>query len=148
MAKLAEYMTDFDPADIVRRYDYTPVSIEMKIPQMKRGSFKHGAYVMTQMGYSRPNVQCSSYKTPIDNLYLCGASTFPGGMITFGGGYNAAKVVAETLGLNVWWTEPDSVVGRARKGVPAMIVWSQGPGQTAAAARSGGGEPERRPPII
>ncbi len=116
LAKLADYMTDFSAADIVRQYDYTPVSIEMKIPQMKRGSFKHGAYIMTQMGYSRPNVQCSSYKTPIENLYLCGASTFPGGMITFGGGYNSAKVVAEKLGLNVWWTEPDSVAAAREKG--------------------------------
>ena len=113
---MASHMTDFDPATIVRRYDYTPVHIEMKIPQMRRGSFKHGAYVMTQMGYSRPNVQCSSYRTPIGNLYVCGASTFPGGMITFGGGYNAAKVVAEDLGLNIWWKEPDSVEAARRKG--------------------------------
>lgn len=88
----------------------------MKIPQMKRGSFKHGAYIMTQMGYSRPNVQCSSYKTPIENLYVCGASTFPGGMITFGGGYNAAKVVAEDLGLKIWWNEPASVTAAREKG--------------------------------
>ena len=116
IAKLSSYMTDFDPATIVRRYDYSPVSIEMKIPQMKRGSFKHGAYVMTQMGYSRPNVQCSSYKTPIDNLYVCGASTFPGGMITFGAGYNAARVVAEAMHLNVWWKEPASVSAAREKG--------------------------------
>jgi phytoene dehydrogenase-like protein len=116
IAKLSQYMTNFDSADIVRRYDYTPKDIEAKIPQMKRGSFKHGAYVMTQMGYSRPNVQCSSYKTPIDNLYVCGASTFPGGMITFGGGYNAAKVVAEAMGLKVWWTEPDSVTEARKQG--------------------------------
>jgi phytoene dehydrogenase-like protein len=116
IAALANHMTDFDPANIIRRYDYTPVHIEMKIPQMKRGSFKHGAYIMTQMGYSRPNVQCSSYKTPIDNLYVCGASTFPGGMITFGGGYNAAKVVAEDLGLNIWWKEPPSVTAARERG--------------------------------
>lgn len=116
IATLASYMTDFDAGSIVRRYDYTPVHIEMKIPQMKRGSFKHGAYIMTQMGYSRPNVQCSSYKTPIDNLYVCGASTFPGGMITFGGGYNAAKVVAEDLGLKIWWKEPPSVTAAREKG--------------------------------
>jgi phytoene dehydrogenase-like protein len=116
VAALASYTTDFDPATIVRRYDYTPVSIEQKIPQMKRGSFKHGAYVMTQMGYSRPNVQCSSYKTPIDNLYVCGASTFPGGMITFGPGYNAAKVVAQDLGLNIWWSEPPAVAAARERG--------------------------------
>ena len=117
IAKLAEYMVDFDPADIIRRYQYTPVYIEMKIPQMKRGSFKHGAYVMTQMGFSRPNVQCSSNKTPIKGLYVCGASTFPGGMITFGGGYNAAKTVAQDMGLNIWWTEPDEVVQAREKGL-------------------------------
>ncbi len=116
IAKLSEYMTDFDAADIVRRYDYTPVYIEQKIPQMKRGSFKHGAYVMTQMGYSRPNVQCSANRTPMDNLYVCGASTFPGGMITFGGGYNASRAVAEDLGLDIWWTEPASVGAARDKG--------------------------------
>ena len=116
IAKLASYTTGFDSATIVRRYEYTPVSIEMKIPQMKRGSFKHGAYVMTQMGYSRPNVQCSSYKTPIDQLYVCGASAFPGGMVTFGAGYNAAKVVAQDLGFNIWWTEPASVAAAREKG--------------------------------
>ena len=114
IAKLSEYLTTdsatLDPANIIRRYNYTPVYIEMKFPQMKRGSFKHGAYIVTQMGYSRPNFQCSSYKTPIGNLYLCGASTFPGGMITFGPGYNAAKVVVEAMGLNMWWKEPASVI--------------------------------------
>jgi phytoene dehydrogenase-like protein len=116
IAAFAAHTTGFDHATIVRRYDYTPQHIEKKIPQMKRGSFKHGAYIMTQMGYSRPNVQCSSYKTPIDNLYVCGASTFPGGMITFGGGYNAAKVVAQDLGLKIWWREPESVSAAREKG--------------------------------
>lgn len=116
IAALDAYTTGLDPSTIVRRYNYTPVHIEMKIPQMKRGSFKHGAYIMTQMGYSRPNVQCSSYKTPIDNLFVCGASTFPGGMITFGGGYNAAKVVAEQLGFRIWWKEPLSVTTAREKG--------------------------------
>ncbi|GIK50148.1 MAG: NAD(P)/FAD-dependent oxidoreductase [Hyphomonadaceae bacterium] len=117
IARLADYVTGLDESAIVRRYDYTPKDIEAKIPQMKRGSFKHGAYVMTQMGYSRPNVQCSSYKTPIENLYVCGASTFPGGMITFGGGYNVSKVVAEALGLDIWWREPDSVATAREKGL-------------------------------
>lgn len=116
IAKLAEYTTGIDPADIIRRYDYTPKYIEQKIPQMKRGSFKHGAYVVTQMGYSRPNIQCSSYKTPVSGLYVNGASTFPGGMVIFGAGYNAANVVAEDLGLQKWWKEPESVAEARRKG--------------------------------
>lgn len=117
IARLQDYVTGLDESVIVRRYDYSPKDIEAKIPQMKRGSFKHGAYVMTQMGYSRPNVQCSAYRTPIDNLYVCGASTFPGGMITFGGGYNVAKVVAEDLGFNIWWSEPESITAAREKGL-------------------------------
>jgi phytoene dehydrogenase-like protein len=116
IAKLAEYTTGVDPADIVRRYDYSPKFIEQKIPQMKRGSFKHGAYIVTQMGASRPNIQCSSYKTPIKHLYVNGASTFPGGMVIFGAGYNAANVVAEDLGLKKWWKEPESVTEARKKG--------------------------------
>lgn len=116
IAKIASLCEGFDEAHIIRRHDYTPVSIEQKIPQMQRGSFKHGAYVMTQMGYSRPNVQCSANRTPIPNLYVCGASTFPGGMITFGGGYNVAGCVVEDLGLARWWAEPASVTDARKKG--------------------------------
>ncbi len=115
IATLAEYTEGLDMADIIRRYDYTPEFIEMKIPQMRQGSFKHGAYVMTQMGFSRPNIHCSSYATPIRNLYVCGASTYPGGMVIFGAGYNAARVVAEDLALNIWWKEPDSVIAARQK---------------------------------
>jgi hypothetical protein len=37
-------------------------------------------------------------------------------MITFGGGYNAANVVARDLGLNIWWTEPAAVTAAKEKG--------------------------------
>ena len=83
---------------------------------MKRGSFKQGAYTMFQMGYLRPNDQCSQYKTPVEGLYLGGASVYPGGMILLGSGYNAAKVVAEDLGLNVWWSPPDYVLKAQEEG--------------------------------
>jgi len=114
IAKLGQYTSNFDEGKIIRRYDYSPAYIEQKLVNMQRGSFKHGAYVTTQMGYSRPNIECSSCRTPVKNLYLCGASTYPGGGVIFGGGYNAARVVAEDLGLDVWWKEPESVV-KARK---------------------------------
>jgi len=110
VAKLSEYTSNFDRSKIIRRYDYSPAYIEQKLVNMKHGSFKHGAYITTQMGYSRPNTECSSWRTPIKNLYLCGASTYPGGAIIFGGGYSASRVVAEDLGLKIWWTDPESVV--------------------------------------
>ena len=57
-----------------------------------------GLTLPLQMGYLRPNEECSQYATPIKNLYVCGASTFPGGLITFGPGYNAANRIADDLG--------------------------------------------------
>ena len=76
---------------------------------MRSGSIKHGAYTSLQMGYLRPNEHCSTYRTPIDGLYMAGASVYPGGMITLGPGYNAAGVVAKDLGLDVWWEAPAMV---------------------------------------
>lgn len=83
---------------------------------MKRGSIKHGAYISTQMGYFRPNDLCSTYRTPIKGLYVGGASVYPGGMVILGFGYNAAKVIAEDLKLNVWWKPPEYVSKAVEKG--------------------------------
>jgi len=81
----------------------SPEDIEIRLPNMRRGGIKHGDYNIMQLGYNRPNIECSTTKTPISGLYLCGASTFPGGMVTGGPGYNAANMVAEDMGLKKWW---------------------------------------------
>jgi len=91
---------------------WTPRDIEAHLPTMKRGSIKHGAYTSLQMGYNRPVPECSAYRTPIEGLYVAGSSVHPGGMVTAGAGYNAARVVAEDLGAPLW-NEPEMVV-RAR----------------------------------
>ena len=83
---------------------------------MVKGSIKQGAYIPTQMGYLRPNMKCSSCRTPIKNLYLGGASVYPGGLITFGPGYNAANAVAEDLGISKWWPTPGYIVKAREKG--------------------------------
>jgi phytoene dehydrogenase-like protein len=67
------------------------------------------------MGYFRPNYECSENKTPIKNLYLGGSSSYPGGCIIWGAGYLAANTIAEELGLDKWWHEPE-IVANARKG--------------------------------
>ena len=113
----SEYAPNLADATIIRQYVNHPKHIEAKLPNMKRGSIKHGAYVPTQMLSNRPNADCSSHRTPIENLYLAGASVWPGGMILLAGGYNAAGVVADDLGLERWWTEPDYIVEARKKGL-------------------------------
>jgi phytoene dehydrogenase-like protein len=77
----------------------TQVDIEIRFPNMRRGAIKHGNYTPMQLGYNRPNTERSSFKTSIGGLCLCGASTYPGGMVTGGRGYVAAKKVAEDMSL-------------------------------------------------
>jgi phytoene dehydrogenase-like protein len=87
--------------DIVLRRDYPPTHIEAKLTTMRRGSIKHGAYNALQMGYLRPNDECSGVATPVPGLYVAGASVYPGGMILGGPGHLGAKVVGDALGIGV-----------------------------------------------
>ncbi|GBD03462.1 Phytoene desaturase (neurosporene-forming) [bacterium HR19] len=84
----------------------TPIDIERRLTSMVKGSIKHGDYTPMQMGYFRPHESCSSSRTPVQNLYLCGAGTYPGGLIIGGPGYICANVVAEDLGIKKWWSPP------------------------------------------
>jgi phytoene dehydrogenase-like protein len=113
-ATLRSYAPNMTEDNIVWRYLSTPKDVENKFRNMVHGSIKHGAYKPLQMGYLRPNEDCSHNRTPIDGLYVCGASVFPGGMVTFGPGYCAALTLAEDLGLDKWWQEPAHVT-RARQ---------------------------------
>jgi phytoene dehydrogenase-like protein len=81
---------------------------------MKEGSIKQGAYVPFQMGYLRPNEECSDTRTPVEGLYLGGSGCHPGGLVVFGPGYLAANSVAEDLGLQKWWKTPE-IVSRAQE---------------------------------
>jgi phytoene dehydrogenase-like protein len=117
LERWTEYAPNLEHATVVRHYVNHPKHVQAKLPNMVRGSIKHGAYTPTQMLSNRPNADCSSYRTPIENLYLAGASVWPGGMVLLGGGYNAAGVVADDLGLDRWWTEPGYITEARKKGL-------------------------------
>jgi len=53
-----------------------------------------------------PNEFRSKHRSPIKNLFMGGACTYPGGTVIFGPGYLAANAVAEDLGIKKWWKEP------------------------------------------
>jgi phytoene dehydrogenase-like protein len=88
---------------IIKTTFETPVGIELRLPNMRRGGIKHGDYNPIQLGCFRPNQECSSSATPIEGLYTCGASNYPGGMVLGGPGYIGANKVAEDLGVAKWW---------------------------------------------
>jgi len=99
----ARYAPNMKRANIVMTHQETPVDIEIRLPNMRRGAIKHGDYLPIQLGCFRPNQECSSTKTPIPGLYTAGASNYPGGGVLGAGGYLGANRVAEDMGVKKWW---------------------------------------------
>jgi phytoene dehydrogenase-like protein len=103
LAKWQKAAPNLTKDSIIRTCHETPVGIERRLPNMRRGAIKHGDYDPLQLGCFRPNQDCSSSATPIEGLYTCGASNYPGGMVLGGPGYIGANRVAEDLGVAKWW---------------------------------------------
>lgn len=60
---------------------------------LTEGSITHGQMGLDQLMVMRPIPKWSQYRTPIENLYLCGAGAHPGGGVTGAPGYNGAREV-------------------------------------------------------
>jgi phytoene dehydrogenase-like protein len=111
LAKWRKAAPNLAPENIVATSMEDPEEIEIRFPQMRRGSIKHGDYSPLQMGCFRPNQECSGSETPIEGLYVCGVSAYPGGLVLGGAGYLGANKVAEDLGAKKWW-KPTSEMER------------------------------------
>lgn len=109
METWGKYTKNLNGNNLVMKSSESPLDIERRIPCMKHGSIKHGEYNPLQMGYFRPNDLCSRTATPIEGLYVNGASTYPGGLIIGGPGYIAANKIAEDMGVAKWWKYSDSI---------------------------------------
>ena len=60
---------------------------------MSGGHWHHGEYALDQFLMLRPVPGAAQYATPVNGLYLCGASCHPGGNITGVAGKNCADAV-------------------------------------------------------
>ncbi len=103
------YTENFNSDSIVAKSVEDPKDIETRLSSMVKGSIKHGDYNPLQMGVFRPHDSCVGGRSPIEGLYLCGASSYPGGLIIGGPGYIAANTVVEDLDIEKWWQLPKFV---------------------------------------
>jgi phytoene dehydrogenase-like protein len=115
-AILEKYAPNMTKDKVLQTYITTPADIQNKFANMVKGGYKQGQYHPLQMGYLRPNQECSRNVTPIKNLYLGGASAYPGGLVVWGAGYNCANTVAENLGIQKWWAESKLVTDSRQAG--------------------------------
>ena len=90
---------------ILHRRLTTPLELQRSFVNMVDGGINMGLLAPDQSGVNRPDRELSSYRTPIDRLYLCGSSSHPGGQLTGANGYNAARRIATDLGVQPWWPE-------------------------------------------
>ncbi|HEX2125600.1 MAG TPA: NAD(P)/FAD-dependent oxidoreductase [Thermoleophilaceae bacterium] len=81
------------PEAVVGRAILSPTTLERRNPNFERGDIYAGAAQLDQSYFWRPLPSYGSHATPLDGLYQCGASTYPGP------GLNAAsgRIVAMEL---------------------------------------------------
>jgi phytoene dehydrogenase-like protein len=93
--KLIDVVNSYAPnvrASITDRFIQTPLDLERRLGLL-RGNVMHVEMELDQMFLFRPLPELSTYRTPIKNLYLTGASTHPGGGVFAASGRNTAQVV-------------------------------------------------------
>lgn len=73
---------------------FSPVDIERENPNLIGGDNLSGSHHLDQNFVFRPVFGWSRYKTPVEGLYLCGASTWPGAGTGAGSGFMLAKMLA------------------------------------------------------
>lgn len=79
---------------ILARHTLSPMELEEMNENLVGGDVNGGSGVLTQLIF-RPLVRANPYATPVDGLYICSASTPPGGGVHGMCGYNAAKRILE-----------------------------------------------------
>ena len=90
---LAQYAPNL-PALILTHQIITP---QEETYGLTGGHIFHGELALDQFFTMRPLLDWARYRTPIQNLYLCGSGTHPGAGLTGGSGANAAREIVKGL---------------------------------------------------
>jgi phytoene dehydrogenase-like protein len=105
-----KYAPNLTDDNILHTFTYTANDYHREFKNMVDGDIFVGSFAGEQSMANH-----FGYRTPIDNLYMAGSPTHPGGGISGGGGYIASRIIADDLGLTPWWEPMDvrSVLERA-----------------------------------
>ena len=82
---------------------YSPLDITRRMPTRFRPTGLAGFIDLGNMLDHRPGPILSQYRTPIGNLYMCGATQHPHGFATFAPAYNALEIIAHDQHVERWW---------------------------------------------
>ena len=88
-------------ASVIARTILTPLDLERDFG-LVGGDIFHGALGLDQLYSARPVLGHADYRSPVPGLYMCGASTHPGGGVTGAPGHNAALEMIRDFRARRW----------------------------------------------
>ncbi|MGH6798995.1 MAG: phytoene desaturase family protein, partial [Roseiarcus sp.] len=91
---ILEYYAPGLKSRVLGRAVFSPLDLERENPNLIGGDNLSGSHHLDQNFFLRPVAGWSRYRTPVRNLYLCGASTWPGAGTGAGSGFMVAKMLA------------------------------------------------------
>lgn len=100
LATLRQYAPNMTADNVIGQLIETPLYLERTLGLLQ-GNVMHLEMSLDQMMLLRPALTMSSYRGPVKNLYLTGASTHPGGGIMGASGRNTAHAVLHDR--RRWW---------------------------------------------
>jgi phytoene dehydrogenase-like protein len=80
---------------ILGRHVIAPVDLEHSNPNLVGGDSLGGSHHLGQQFIFRPFLGWSRYRTPINGLFVCGASTWPGAGVGAGSGWLLGQMLAQ-----------------------------------------------------
>jgi phytoene dehydrogenase-like protein len=92
---IAEYAPNIREI-ILHRQIISPLDMEQEYG-LTGGNIFHGEMNLDQLFFMRPVAGWANYRTPVQNLYLCGSGTHPGGGVMGAPGFNAAREILKDL---------------------------------------------------
>ena len=123
---IAEYAPNIKDI-IIGRQILTPLDLEREFG-LTQGNIFQGELSLEQLFFLRPVAGWAYYRTPVDNLYMCGSATHPGGGIMGANGRIASQVI-----LKEW---KKSAVPRQTRNGMTKGAQSSSPPAASAVARS------------
>jgi beta-carotene ketolase (CrtO type) len=95
----ADYIPDLKEK-LLKREAHSPLDLERKLSSAVQGTICHGAMLPYQTGSMRPIPEMGDYRSPVENVYLCGSGSHPGPGVSMAPGRNAAETIFSDLGLD------------------------------------------------
>jgi phytoene dehydrogenase-like protein len=96
---IAQHSPDFKSL-ILHAEVRTPWDIEREVG-LTEGNIFQGELTFDQLLFNRPVPGYAQYRAPVRGMYMCGASTHPGGGVMGAPGANSARTILEDLGRRV-----------------------------------------------